>query len=300
MKHFLVSVGVLGLISPFALKAAETITYTYDELGRLIGSSSSGGPRDGRSASISLDPAGNRTGYASGLPLPPQVNSAVFLVSGATPVNEGGTAIFTISKTGTAFTVMTVNFASVDGSATANADYTPVNATLSFQPSETVKQISIATVADQVAEGSEQFSVVLSSPSAGGTISTASAVGTINASAGPPPPNQPPVTNADPELRVDCGAYGTLDVVSNDTDPDGDLPLSLVSLAGSGLPFASIASPTTIGFSAPQSFNTSFQLIYTIRDARGETATGVIALRATGTVAKCSIAQQVAPPSGGD
>lgn len=285
----------MSVVIALPLQAAETTTYTYDELGRLIASSNSGGPRSGRQTTISLDPAGNRKAYASGLPLPPQTNSAVFSISGATPVDEGGVAVFTVTKTGTASTAMAVNLATANGSAVANGDYTPASITLSFLPSETVKQFGVTTLADQVAEPSEQFSAVLSSPSAGGTLGTASAVGAINASVGPPPPNLPPVANADPELRVICGNYGVADVVSNDTDPDGDVPLSLVMLSGSGAAFASIASPTTIGFSAPYALNTSYQVIYTIRDARGATATGVLALRTTGRTAQCSGAQQIMP-----
>ena len=158
--------GLLLGIAP-NLHAGETTTYSYDELGRLIVSTNSGGPRNGRETLISLDPAGNRKSYASGLPAPPQTNAAIFSISSATPVNEGGTAVFAVTKAGTAFTAMTVNFVTANGSAVANGDYAPQNATLSFLPSETVKYHSVTTVSDQVAETSEQFIVTLSSPSSG-------------------------------------------------------------------------------------------------------------------------------------
>jgi YD repeat-containing protein len=300
MRLTIISSCSVALLMSTVVHAAETTTYTYDELGRLVASSNSGGPRNGRQTTISLDPAGNRKAYASGLPLPPQTNSAVFSISGATPVDEGGAAIFTITKTGTASTVMTVNLATVNGSAVANVDYTPVSVTLSFLPSETVKQFSVTTLADQVAEPSEQFSAALSSPSAGGTLGTASALATINSSAGPPPPNLPPVANPDPPtLQVRCGQYASRDVVSNDTDPDGDYPLSLISLSGSGSSFAILESPSTIGFSAPYTRNTLYSVVYTIRDARGETATGTLAISVIGTVAECSGGQQAQPPAEG-
>jgi hypothetical protein len=52
---------------------AETATYGYDALGRLINSSYVGGPRDGKQASLKYDPAGNRTQYSfgTGTPTPP-------------------------------------------------------------------------------------------------------------------------------------------------------------------------------------------------------------------------------------
>jgi YD repeat-containing protein len=293
--RLVVTLGFCCVVLGFSTlsQASETTTYTYDELGRLIGSSNSGGPRNGRQTVISLDPAGNRKAYASGLPLPPQTNSAMFSISAASPVDEGGMAVFTVSKTGTAFTAMTVNLATTNGSAVASSDFTPANVTLSFQPSETVKQYGVATLADQVAEPSEQFSAVLSAPSAGGTLGTASAGATINANAGP---NQPPVANADSQLNVVCGTYDVRNVIANDTDPDGDVPLELVSVTGSV--DAVRASATEIGFTAPYARNTSYLVAYTIRDARGATATGTLALQATGTTVQCSGPQQAQPADG--
>ena len=56
--------------------SAETITYTYDALGRLTASVSSGAVNNGLSNSIIYDPAGNRTSYgvsgaSGGVPPPP-------------------------------------------------------------------------------------------------------------------------------------------------------------------------------------------------------------------------------------
>jgi YD repeat-containing protein len=46
-----------------AAHASETITYSYDALGRLGGSTISGGPNSGRVTATSFSPAGNRTSY---------------------------------------------------------------------------------------------------------------------------------------------------------------------------------------------------------------------------------------------
>lgn len=50
----------LGTAAP----ASETITYRYDELGRLVGTSSTGNVNNGLTTSIDYDPAGNRKTYA--------------------------------------------------------------------------------------------------------------------------------------------------------------------------------------------------------------------------------------------
>src|SRR3954468_21687933 len=46
-----------------AAVAGETITYSYDALGRLVATSSSGTVNNGLATSISYDPAGNRQSY---------------------------------------------------------------------------------------------------------------------------------------------------------------------------------------------------------------------------------------------
>lgn len=43
---------------------AETVTYTYDALGRIVSSSVSGGPNSGLNTALVYDAAGNRTTLA--------------------------------------------------------------------------------------------------------------------------------------------------------------------------------------------------------------------------------------------
>jgi len=53
----------LGMASPPAAFAQETVTYTYDSLGRLVKSTVSGGSNNNTETAISYDPASNRTQY---------------------------------------------------------------------------------------------------------------------------------------------------------------------------------------------------------------------------------------------
>lgn len=52
-----------ALAAPATAAGSETITYSYDALGRLIAVSTAGGPNDGTAVSTAYDPAGNRTSY---------------------------------------------------------------------------------------------------------------------------------------------------------------------------------------------------------------------------------------------
>jgi hypothetical protein len=58
-----------------AAEASETVTYTYDALGRLTATTSSGNVNNGVATSLGYDPAGNRSSYAvtgvGGAPPPP-------------------------------------------------------------------------------------------------------------------------------------------------------------------------------------------------------------------------------------
>lgn len=64
--HFLLACSVAALAS--GAEAGETITYTYDALGRLIATTSD----QGTSTGVGYDRAGNRTTYdVTGVPTPP-------------------------------------------------------------------------------------------------------------------------------------------------------------------------------------------------------------------------------------
>jgi hypothetical protein len=56
------AVSIVATLSAPA-SAAETITYTYDELGRLRAVVSSGTVNNGQATSITFDAAGNRINY---------------------------------------------------------------------------------------------------------------------------------------------------------------------------------------------------------------------------------------------
>lgn len=119
----------------------------------------------------------------------------------------------------------------------------------------------------------------------------------------PPPPsppasNQPPVSVADATLSVACNASGVRNVLGNDTDPEGDLPLSMTLTGGSGIDYAAQEGAQSIRFYAPPTRNTAYSVSYIITDVRGATTAAALALYVTGTIAQCSgaIQQRERPP----
>ena len=114
----------------------------------------------------------------------------------------------------------------------------------------------------------------------------------------PPPPNQPPVSVADATLSVVCDANDVRNVLGNDTDPEGDLPLSMTLTGGSGLSYVAQEGVQSIRFYAPPTRNTGYTVSYVITDARGATASASLSLYVTGSIAQCGggIQQQGTPP----
>ena len=97
-------------------------------------------------------------------------------------VTEGnaGTANATLSVTlsPAATGTVTVSFATANGTATAGSDYVANSGTLTFNPGETVKTVTVVVNGDTTVEGNETFFVNLSAPS-GATISDGQGQGTI-------------------------------------------------------------------------------------------------------------------------
>jgi hypothetical protein len=74
--------------------------------------------------------------------------------------------------------VVTVNYATSNGTALAKSDYTATSGTLTFQPGETSRTISVSIKGDRKREANETFSVQLSN-AVGATIEDGSATVTI-------------------------------------------------------------------------------------------------------------------------
>lgn len=95
--------------------------------------------------------------------------------------NSGVTAFtFTVSLSTPATDVVTVNYATADGTATvANNDYTAAAGAVSFAPGVTSQTITVNVNGDAVTESNETFLVNLSGVTANATLADAQGVGTI-------------------------------------------------------------------------------------------------------------------------
>jgi len=95
---------------------------------------------------------------------------------------------FTVSLSAASGQTVTVNYATADNSATAPADYQSTSGTLTFNPGDTAKTITVLVNGDTTFEQTETFFVNLTSP-VNASISDAQGMGTItNDDAAPPTP----------------------------------------------------------------------------------------------------------------
>ncbi|MGF1523466.1 MAG: Calx-beta domain-containing protein [Leptolyngbyaceae cyanobacterium] len=75
---------------------------------------------------------------------------------------------------------ITVDYATADGTATADSDYTATNGTLAFAAGETTQSFPVSILEDADFEGNETFSISLSNPTGGASLADAVAIATVD------------------------------------------------------------------------------------------------------------------------
>ena len=89
----------------------------------------------------------------------------VSIADDSTSDEAAGPTNLTVTLSAASEKTITVQYATSDGTATASSDYTASTGTLTFNPSETTKNVAIAVLADITDEENETVTVTLSNPS---------------------------------------------------------------------------------------------------------------------------------------
>ncbi len=115
--------------------------------------------------------------------VPPGSTVPMLSISNASVQKHGGFVPVTVSMTPAATGVVTVDYATADGTganaAVAGTNYKAASGTLTFQPGETTKAISVTILANSAVEPNRTFTINLSNPTGGSEISAGSATVTI-------------------------------------------------------------------------------------------------------------------------
>jgi len=113
---------------------------------------------------------------------PPSSGSLALLAASYSVVQGGGSANLTVGRAGGAAGAVSVTYATVDGTATAPANYTSASGTLQWADGDSSSRtIAVPVGATPALSGNEDFRVVLSNPGGGASLGVlASAVVTIS------------------------------------------------------------------------------------------------------------------------
>lgn len=132
-----------------------------------------------------------------------------------TPLN------FTVSLNAASSRLVTVSYATANGTATSGADYLAASGVLTFNPGETTKTVPIQILANTANEADEQFFVDLSSPN-NATIGTTRATGTITGA--PIGVLQPCERRPDVSVQtqVTSGRRASITIRAGTASPNGD------------------------------------------------------------------------------
>ena len=116
--------------------------------------------------------------------------ATVLSVADALGSESDGSIAFEVTLNQAAESEVTVDYTTADGTATAGEDYTKTSGALTFAVGDTSKTLSVPVTADEVEEGDETLTLVLTNPSGAG-IAHAVATGTIGESEAVPGNSEP-------------------------------------------------------------------------------------------------------------
>jgi aryl-phospho-beta-D-glucosidase BglC (GH1 family) len=120
--------------------------------------------------------------------------------------NATTTAVFTVTLSQASTQAVTVSYATANGTAVAGSDYAAMSGVVTFAPGETSRTVSVPVIRDTIAESTEAFTLLLSSP-VGATLTRSSATATIQDDDSATPPTPPTATIAN--VSVNEGNSGT-------------------------------------------------------------------------------------------
>ena len=147
-------------------------------------------------------------------------------VSVAEGHNGPTTLSFTVALSKPSNQVVTVQYATANGTATAPGDYVAKSGTLSFAPGVTTKTVAVTVNGDTAMEANESFVVNLSNP-VNATLFDAQGIGTITNDDGVAAPQSAPLSPSEPSSSTqlnNASASASANAITlefSDTVPDG-------------------------------------------------------------------------------
>ena len=150
--------------------ASGTLTFAPGETGKIVSVTVLDDPVDELTETLTLtlsDPEGCNLGAQSTATLSvidDDVVQAAFSTDGFSGTEADNSIEASVTLSASSPHTVTVNYATGGGTATAGSDYTAASGTVTFNPGETVKTVSVPVLDDSVDEASETVMLSLSDP----------------------------------------------------------------------------------------------------------------------------------------
>jgi len=133
----------------------------------------------------------------------PEPGTLAFASATYSVVEDGVTVLLSVTRSNGSAGIVTVDYATSDGTATGGVDYTGQSGTLTFQDGEVSNSITITINDDTDYEGDENFTVTLSNPLGGATLGSPNAA-TVNIQENDTPPGPADDDGDGFTVDVDC------------------------------------------------------------------------------------------------
>ena len=162
-----------GTVSFAAGETSKTINVTIVDDGDIEG---------GETLTVNLSNAStgtNITTASATVTINDNDNPATMSVAGSSANENDGTITFTVTRTGDLGHASTVDYVTSAGTASDGVDFTIAAGTVSFAAGEGSQDITVSLIDNADVDGDKDFTVNLLNPSAGDSISVATATGTI-------------------------------------------------------------------------------------------------------------------------
>jgi len=202
------------------------------------------------------------------------------------PASGSATATFTLSLTAPAGLTIGGSFDVLGGTATAGTDFQTQSGSFQLSTGQISTEITVPVFSDSLGENDETFVLRLddlTNAQFGNNADQLFAIGTIRDEDGGPtnggPTNQPPVA-ADDSGTVSAGGSVVLDVLANDSDPDGDA-LTIAGVDDPANGTVTLNDDGTLSYTADAGFSGTDSFTYTIDDGNGGMASASVSVSVT-------------------
>ena len=229
-----------------------TLTFAPGDLTKSVVVTVSGDLQDEPEEQFAVnltDPANASIGAGQGIGTIVDDDIPGVSVSDLSVSEDASTATFTVSLPSPAVETMTVDYATIDGTATAGSDYVSTSGTLTFAPGDSIQSVTVPLTGDSIDEADETFVLELTSP-AGAVIADGQGIATLTDD------DTLPLLAISPSITAPtegaAGAATTVTLTISRADASGrDISVAVAGVNGTATNGADFdASPATVSIPA--------------------------------------------------